>query len=46
MRRAGINRQLAAQTVVCLQAAEEARLAFGRTQSLEKVPVPVRQKDQ
>ena len=46
VRRAGINRQLAAQTVVCLQAAEEARLAFGRTQALEKVPVPVRKKDQ
>ncbi len=43
-RRAGINRRLAAQTAVCLQAAEEARLAFGRTQALEKVPVAGRKR--
>lgn len=41
-RRAGINRQLAAQTALCLQAAEETRTAFGRMRVLEKVPLPRR----
>lgn len=36
-RRAEINQQLAAQTVVCLQAADETRRAFGRVQALEKL---------
>ena len=36
-RRAEINLRLAAQTVVCLQAAEETRLAFGRKMAVEKV---------
>jgi hypothetical protein len=38
-RRAEINQRLAMQVVRCHQTAEEARLAFGRTQALEKVPL-------
>ncbi|GAB1361177.1 hypothetical protein MASR1M32_04130 [Rhodobacter sp.] len=37
VRRAEINQRLAAQTVVCLQAADETRRAFGRVQTLEKL---------
>lgn len=44
-RRAGINRQLAMQTVACLQATEEVRLAFGRTQALEEGPVNGRKRE-
>jgi hypothetical protein len=36
-RRAEINQRLAAQTVVCRQATEETRLAFGRKEALAKV---------
>ena len=44
-RRAGINRLLAAQTAVCLQAAEETRMAFGRVRVLEQLPVTGRKAD-
>ena len=36
-RRAEINQRLAAQTALCLQAADETRRAFGRVQVLEKL---------
>ena len=38
-RRAEINLRLAAQTAVCLQAAEETRLVFGRKMAVEQVAV-------
>ena len=43
-RRAGINRQLAAQTALCLQAAEETRTAFGRVRVLERLPAGLKGK--
>ena len=42
VRRAEINQRLAVQMVRCMQAADEARTAFGRTQALDKVPVLAR----
>ncbi len=42
VRRAEINLRLSAQTVICLQAAEETRLAFGRQMALKSVAVPKR----
>jgi hypothetical protein len=37
VRRAEINATLARQTALCLTAADEARLAFGRKEALEKL---------
>ncbi|MFZ1470055.1 MAG: hypothetical protein WAT09_13925 [Paracoccaceae bacterium] len=44
-RRAEINLRLAAQTVVCLQAADETRQAFGRQQALNRI-ADIRRKGQ
>lgn len=41
-RRSKLNVQLAAQSVVCLQAAEAAKLAFGRNQILQRLARPKR----